>query len=104
MPVHALGFGTTAGTTLELDGFNVHTALDEGLLQAITQTAGGKYFLGGARPAERAATPKQVYASLTPQLVVKPEAMEITSVFAGASIVLLVLGSLFSMLWFNRLL
>jgi Ca-activated chloride channel family protein len=97
--IDALGFGTTAGTTLEVDGFSVHTALDEGTLRQITQAAGGTYY-----PAQGEQDRAQVYASLTPQLVVKPEAMEITSVFAGASILILLVGSLFSMLWFSRLL
>lgn len=98
VPVDTLGFGTTAGAVLDVDGFNVHTALDEAALQQIAQAAGGTYF-----PAQSDQDPKQVYAHLTPQLVVKPEAMEITSVLAGASIILLLAGSLLSMLWFSRL-
>jgi Ca-activated chloride channel family protein len=97
--INTLGFGTTAGTTLEVNGFRVHTALNEAALQQIAQTAHGTYF-----PAPDEQDRKQVFASLTPQLVVKPEDMEITSVFAGASILFLMIGSLFSMLWFNRLL
>lgn len=96
--IDALGFGTTAGTTLEVDGFSVHTALDESTLQQITQAAGGTYY-----PAQGEHDPEQVYASLSPEWVVKPETMEITSVFAGASTLILLVGSLFSMLWFNRL-
>ena len=45
-----------------------------------------------------------MHASLSPHVEVKSEAMEITSVFAGASILLLLVGSLLSMLWFSRLL
>jgi Ca-activated chloride channel family protein len=97
--IYALGFGTTAGTTLEVDGFSVHTALDEATLQQITEAAGGTYY-----PAQGEQDETQVYASLTPELVVKPEAMEITAVFAGAGILILLVGSLFSMLWFGRLL
>jgi Ca-activated chloride channel family protein len=97
--IDALGFGTTAGTTLEVDGFHVHTALDEATLQQIIQAAGGTYYAAQGEQ-DRA----QVYANLTPQLVVKSETMEITSVFAGAGILILLVGSLFSMLWFGRLL
>jgi Ca-activated chloride channel family protein len=97
--IDALGFGTTAGTTLEVDGFSVHTALDEATLQQITGAAGGTYY-----PAQGDQDAKEVYASLTPELVVKTEAMEITSVLAGASILILLVGSLFSTLWFSRLL
>jgi Ca-activated chloride channel homolog len=99
VPIDALGFGTTAGATLKVDGYLVHTALDEATLQQITQAANGTYY-----PAPDAQDRKQVFASLTPQLVVKPEDMEITSIFAGAGILILLIGSLFSMLWFNRLL
>jgi Ca-activated chloride channel family protein len=97
--IDALGFGTAAGTTLEVDGFSVHTALDEATLQQITEAAGGTYY-----PAQSEQDPKEVYAGLTPGLVLKPEAMEITSVLAGAGILILLVGSLFSMLWFSRLL
>jgi Ca-activated chloride channel family protein len=97
--IDALGFGTSAGAILELDGFSVHTALDEATLQQITEAAGGTYY-----PTQGGQELEQVYASLTPQLVVKPETMEITSVLAGASILILLVGSLFSLLWFNRLL
>jgi Ca-activated chloride channel family protein len=99
VPVDALGFGTTAGTTLQLDGYSVHTALDEATLQAVTQASNGVYYAANSEQ-----DPKQVYASLTPQLVIKPEAMEITSIFAGAGILMLLVGSAFSLLWFNRVL
>lgn len=95
--VDALGFGTTAGATITVDGYRVHTALDEATLQQITQVAGGTYY-----PAQGNTDPKQVYASLTPQVVIRPEFMEITAIFAGASIVLLLVGSLFSIVWFRR--
>jgi Ca-activated chloride channel family protein len=82
-----------------VDGFSVHTALDEATLQQVTQAAGGTYYA-----AQGGQDPEDVYASLTPELVVKPETMEITSLFAGAGILSLLVGSLFSMMWFGRLL
>ena len=97
--IDALGFGTTAGITLEVDGYSVHTALDEGTLQQIAQAAGGAYYA-----AQSEADPAEVYANLSPELVVKTESMEITSVLAGGSILILLVSSLFSMLWFGRLL
>ena len=97
--IDALGFGTTAGITLEVDGYSVHTALDEGTLQKIAQAAGGAYYA-----AQSEADPAEVYANLSPELVVKTESMEITSILAGGSILILLVSSLFSMLWFGRLL
>ena len=96
--IDTLGFGTTAGADLDLDGYSVHTSMDEGTLQQIAQAAGGTFYA-----AQSEQDPKAVYASLVPQLVVKPESMEITALFAGAGILMLFLGGLFSMLWFNRL-
>lgn len=96
--VDALGFGTAAGATLELDGFSVHTALDEVSLRQITGAGGGSY-----RPAPAGEDLREVVRGLAPELVVKPEMMEITSIFAGASILFLLVGGLFSVTWFTRL-
>jgi Ca-activated chloride channel family protein len=96
--IDALGFGTTEGVTLEINGFSVHTALDEATLQQITDTANGTYYNPSNEPDIQA-----VYKSLTPQFVIKSEKMEITAIFAGASILILILGTGFSLLWFNRM-
>jgi Ca-activated chloride channel family protein len=96
--IDAIGFGTAAGATLEVDGYKVHTALDENMLQQITGTAGGAYF-----NAQNEQDPQAVYASLAPQLVVKPVSMEITSIFAGASLLIVILGAVLSLVWFTRL-
>ncbi len=96
--IDALGFGTTAGTILELEGFSVHTALDEAALQQIIETAGGSYYA-----AQGEQDPQAVYANLSPELVVKEDTMEITSIFSGAGILLLLVGTGVSLVWFNRL-
>jgi Ca-activated chloride channel homolog len=96
--IDALGFGTTAGSVLELEGYSVFTALNEAMLQQITQIAEGTYFNPQNEP-----DPQAVYANLTPALVIKPEMMEITSVLTGASLLILFAGAVLSMLWFNRL-
>ena len=96
--VDALGFGTSAGINLELDGFIVHTALDENALQMITRTAGGTYY-----NVQNETDVAEVYSNLTPEMVVKPETMELTSIFAGAGVLILVVGAGLSLLWFSRL-
>lgn len=96
--VDALGFGTPAGVDLEVNGFVVHTVLDEDILAQIAQTAGGTYY-----NAQTATDPQAVYANLTPKLVVRPEKTEVTSVFTGASILIMLVGAAFSLVWFNRL-
>jgi Ca-activated chloride channel family protein len=96
--IDALGFGTAAGTTIDIDGFKVHTMLNEAVLQDIVTVAGGAYY----NP-EAAQDPQDIYKNLTPKLVVKPESMEITSIFTAASIFMLLLGVLFSVVWFARM-
>ena len=44
-----------------------------------------------------------IYESLARQLTVHAEETEVTAIFAGASILLLLLGGALSLLWFGRL-
>jgi Ca-activated chloride channel family protein len=96
--IHTVGIGSAAGTTLNLDGFSVHTQLDEALLQQIALLTDGAYYNAGNEQALRA-----VYENIDPQWVIKPENIEVTSLFAGASLVVLLIGGAFSLLWFSRL-
>jgi Ca-activated chloride channel family protein len=81
-----IGVGTTAGTTLDLDGFKVQTALDESLLQQVSDLTKGTY-----APAT-SADPGTVYSGLAERLVSRDEAIEITALVAGAGLILLVAG------------
>ena len=96
--IHTVGIGSAAGTTLDVNGFTVHTQLNEALLQQISQLTGGVYY-----SAENEQDLHSVYENLVPRLVIKPEKMEVTSIFAGASILVLLMGGTFSLLWFSRL-
>jgi Ca-activated chloride channel family protein len=96
--IYTVGIGSAAGTTLQVNGFTVHTQLDEGMLQLIAEITGGAYYNAGNEEDLRT-----IYEELTPQLVIKPEKMEVTSIFAGASILVLLIGCAFSLLWFSRL-
>lgn len=97
--VDTVGVGTAAGTTLDLDGFRVHTQLDAGTLQQIAQVTGGTYFDAGSAQDLSAA-----YQQIDPQIVIRPEPTEVTSIFAGAGLGLLLAGALSSLLWRGRLL
>ena len=87
-----------AGINLHVNGFNVHTRLDEATLQQIAQLTGGTYY-----NAQNEQDLSAIYTHLNPELVIKPEKTEVTSLFAGASILVLLLGGAFSLLWFSRL-
>jgi Ca-activated chloride channel homolog len=96
--VYTIGIGSAAGTTLHVNGFTVHTQLDEATLQQIAQITGGVYY-----NAQNETDLRKIYAELSPQFVVKPEKTEVTSIFAGASLLAMLAGGLLSLAWFSRL-
>jgi Ca-activated chloride channel family protein len=96
--IHTIGVGSAAGAALEIDGFLIFTMLDEPMLQNIARLTEGSYF-----NAQNESDLLEIYASLDPQWVIKNEKMEITSIFAGASMLILLVGGLFSLLWYGRI-
>ena len=97
--IYTVGLGSPSGADLQVEGFTIHTQLDEGLLKQIAATTGGTYY-----NAQNAQDLLKVYDNLEKRLIVKPQKTEITSILAGAGIFILLLGSAFSLLWFGRLL
>ncbi len=96
--IYTVGLGSPAGTTLHVNGFTVHTQLNEDLLQQISQISGGAYY-----NAESEADLAKIYDNITSQLVIKPQKTELTSILAGAGVLALLIGGMFSLFWFNRL-
>ncbi len=95
--IHTVGIGSPEGIILEVEGFTVHTRLDEPMLQQIADITDGTYY-----NAVNEEELRSIYENLDPELVIEPEAMEVTSLFAGASILLLLIGGTSSLLWFSR--
>jgi Ca-activated chloride channel homolog len=96
--IYTVGIGSTAGATLHIDGFTVRSRLDEQTLHQIARLTGGAYY-----NAANAGELRTIYASLDPQLVIKPQKTEVTSLFAGAGILVLMIGGTLSLLWLGRL-
>ncbi len=96
--IYTVGLGSAAGTTLHVNGFNVFTQLDENMLQQISETTGASYY-----NAEDEEQLFDIYDHLTPQLVIKPQEMEVTSILAGVGIVMMLIGGTISLLWLGRL-
>jgi Ca-activated chloride channel family protein len=96
--IFTVGIGSPQGADLDIDGFTVHTQLNEAILQQISQATGGAYY-----NAQSQQDLNKIYDSIHPELVVKPQKMEVTSLFAGASMMVLLAGGFFSLLWFSRL-
>lgn len=96
--IYTVGIGSPAGTTLKINGFIVHTQLNEDMLKQISQVSGGTYF-----NAQSQEDLLKVYDNITSQLVIKPQKTEITSILAGAGVLVLLIAGAFSLFWFSRL-
>ncbi len=96
--IYTVGLGSAAGTTLHINGFTVHTQLDEAALQQISELTGGVYY-----KADNELDLRSVYDNIESQWVIKPEKTEVTSLFAGAGLLVLLIGGAFSLLWLSRL-
>jgi Ca-activated chloride channel family protein len=96
--IYTVGIGSPAGAILNIEGFQVHTMLNEGMLQQIAQMTRGEYF-----HADNAQDLASIYKNLAPEWTIQKEDMEITSIFAGLSLLLLLAGGSLSLLWFSRL-
>ena len=95
--VHTVGFGSQEGTTLEIDGFTVHTQMSEPMMQEIAALTEGVYInVGSSDDIEN------IYDDVGKQFVVDEEEMEITAILGGISIIALLIGGMFSLLWFGR--
>lgn len=96
--IYTVGLGSAAGTTVTVNGFQLHTQLDEATLQGISQLTDGTYY--GATDAQQL---RSIYDNLDTGLVLQPQLTEITALFAGTSLLLLIAGALTSLLWLGRL-
>ncbi len=96
--VYPIGIGSPAGTTLEVEGFIVHTRLDEPTLQQIAAVTQGIYY-----NAQNDEDLRTIYDALDPEFVIRTETLEVTAIFAGIGTLLLLIGGGFSLAWFSRL-
>lgn len=95
--VYTVGVGTAAGAPIEVEGMTVHTSLDETMLQFIAFETGGVYYNAGNQEEL-----DRIYNDLEPKLAIKPEEMEMTSIFAGLGMVVFLIGGMLSLLWFGH--
>ena len=86
--IYPIGLGSPQGTVLEVDGFQVATRLDEDTLKQIAKTTDGTYYA-----ASDTAALSKVYNDIDLTWTARSEAREITSWFAAAAALLLLLGA-----------
>jgi Ca-activated chloride channel homolog len=92
-----VGVGTAAGTTLDLDGFRVQSALDEPALRAVSDLTAGTYQAADAVDASA------IYDQLARHLVLRDESLELTALVAAAGLVLLIGATVLSLARTGRL-
>jgi Ca-activated chloride channel family protein len=98
IPIATVGVGSAAGTTIDLEGFEVHTRLDEGLLRQLADMTKGTY-----RSIAEASTLTAVYDGLQTPIAFRTEEVEITGIVAGLALALLGIGGVLSLAWLGRL-
>ncbi len=95
--VFAIGLGRPEGTVLEIDGFQIATALDEPLLREVAARTDGRYF--AAADGQQLAA---VYDAVDLGLRIEAQRIELTGPLAAVAAVLLLAGVELSLAWFGR--
>ena len=96
--IDTVGVGTAAGTAVDIDGFQAHTALDAEQLAAIAQTTGGAY-----HQASDLAQLQSVAAGIDLRLTVSNEEVPLAGAFTGLALLLLGAGAVLTMMRTGRL-
>lgn len=96
--IYTVGVGSPSGVEMKIDGFLIFTRLDEELLQNIAQLTEAEYF-----NAENETDLTAIYENIELQFVANPKKMEITSLLAGLSMIVLLVGAGLSLVWFGRI-
>src|SRR5262249_50859234 len=96
--IDTVGIGTAAGTTVKVDGYQIHTALDADELVAISQTSGGSY-----HPATDASQLDGVASTIDLRLTVSNEEVPLAGAFIGIALLLLGAGVVLTVVRTGRL-
>ena len=86
--IDTVGVGTTAGTTVEVGGYHLFTALDEAALLSISQATGGTY-----HPASDASELDGITSSINLRLTVTREPLPLAGAFIALALALLAAGA-----------
>jgi Ca-activated chloride channel homolog len=85
--IDTVGVGTTAGTTVDVDGYHLFTALDPATLRSISQATGGTY-----HPASGARELDGIASSINLRLTVTNQPLPLAGAFIVLALVLLATG------------
>ncbi len=97
--IETVGVGTADGATVEIDGYQLHTALDAEQLTAIAQTTGGHY-----HPASDAEQLDDIASTIDLRLTVAKQDVPLAGGFIAVALALLAVGALLTGVRTGRLL
>ena len=98
--IYTVGIGTTEGTVVNAEGWNMRVRLDEEALKKIADVTNAEYFR-----ATDAGQLKKIYQVLSTKLSFeRQQPTEVTAIFAAIGATLAMAAALLSMWWFNRIL
>ena len=86
--IDTVGVGTTTGTTVEVDGYHLFTALDEAALTSIARATGGTY-----HPASDASELDGIASSINLRLTVTNQPLPLAGAFITLALALLAAGA-----------
>ncbi len=95
--IDTVGVGTTAGTTVDVDGYHLFTALDPGTLKSIAQATRGAYY-----PASGASELDGIASTIKLRLTVTGQRLPLAGAFIALAVVLLAAGSVLTVVRSGR--
>ena len=95
--VYTVGFGTKEGAMIGDEQWSFYVRLDEETLKSVAKITGAEYFYAGT-----AADLSKVYQNLTLKFGLERKDTEVSALFSAATALLIVIGSMLSLLWFHR--
>jgi Ca-activated chloride channel family protein len=96
--IETVGIGTTAGATVSVSGYRLHSALDPATLTAIAQTTGGSY-----HPASRATELDAIASTIDLRLTRHNEDVPLAGAFLGLAALLIAAGGVLTVLRTGRI-
>ena len=96
--VFTVGFGSSAGGAVDIDGMSIYMRFDEETLKGIAGITQAEYFHAGS-----ATDLKKIYEGLNTRFALERKETEITALFTAVAALLAVASATLSLLWFNRI-
>jgi len=95
--IDTVGVGTTTGTTVDVDGYHLFTALDVAALKSVSQATGGTY-----HPASDASELNGIASSINLRLTVTNQPLPLAGAFIALALALLAAGAVLTVIRSGR--